>query len=177
MSVLTMGKAMENMKKTIEVGQIVNTHGLRGDVKVMPWCDEPELFHELEYVLIDDLEFEIEKSSIHKNMVLLKLKGIDHINDAERYRNKILTVFREDLGELPEGTYYICDLLGCTVVCDDGRELGKICDIIKTGSNDVYVVENEARQQVLIPVIDEVIKSVDTLEKLIVITPIKGLID
>lgn len=168
------GKKMENL---IEIGQIVNTHGLRGDLKVMPWCDDPEIFHELEYVLIDGEEFEIEKSSLHKNAVLLKLEGIDSINDAEKYRNKVLFVPRSELGELPEGTYYICDLLGCEVETDKGRNLGKICDIIKTGSNDVYVVENESKKQTLIPVIDDVINSVDIEEKKIVITPLKGLID
>lgn len=165
------------MEKLIEIGQIVNTHGLRGDVKVMPWCDDPEVFHELEYVIIDNKEYTIEKSALHKNAVLLKLEGINHINDAELYRNKILFVPRADLGELPDGTYYICDLLGCTVETDKGIVLGKITDIIKTGSNDVYVVENDAKKQTLIPVIDEVINSVDIENKQIVITPLKGLID
>ncbi|MBQ9757264.1 MAG: ribosome maturation factor RimM [Clostridia bacterium] len=165
------------MKKELEIGQIVNTHGLRGDVKVMYWCDTPELFHELAYVNIDGEEFDIEKSRIHKNMVILKLKGIDDINIAEKYRNKILTVPREELGDLPDGTYYICDLLGCSVETVEGRLLGKICDIIKTGSNDVYVVENDDKKQVLIPVISDVIKSVDIEAKRILIEPLKGLID
>ncbi len=165
------------MKDYLEVGQIVNTHGLRGDVKVMPWCDYPEVFHELAYVLIDGEEFDIEKSRIHKNMVILKLKGIDDINDAERYRNKTLTVPREELGELPEGTYYICDLLGCIVETVEGRHLGKVCDIIKTGSNDVYVVEDDNKKQVLIPVIDDVVKSVDLENRSILVQPLKGLID
>ncbi len=165
------------MEKYLEIGQIVNTHGLRGDLKVMPWCDDPEIFDELAYVIIDDNEFEIEKSRMQKNMVLLKLEGIDHINDAEKYRNKVLYIPREELGELPEGTYYICDLLGCSVETVDGRMLGRICDIIKTGSNDVYVVEDESRKQVLIPVIDEVVKSVDVETKQIIIEPLKGLID
>ncbi len=165
------------MNNNLEIGQIVNTHGLRGDVKVMPWCDDPEIFHELAYVLIDGEEFDIEKSRIHKNMVILKLKRIDDINVAEKYRNKKLLVPREELGELPEGAYYICDLLGCSVETHEGRMLGKIVDIIKTGSNDVYVVEEPGKKQVLIPVIDEVIKSVDIEEKRIIITPLKGLID
>ena len=165
------------MKNNLEIGQIVNTHGLRGDLKVMPWCDDPEIFDELAYVIIDDKEYEIEKSRMQKNMVLLKLEGIDHINDAEKYRNKVLTIPREELGELPEGTYYICDLLGCSVITDEGRDLGEIRDIIKTGSNDVYVVEDESGKQVLIPVIDEVVLSVDINEKKIVIKPLKGLID
>ncbi|MBO5955399.1 MAG: 16S rRNA processing protein RimM [Clostridia bacterium] len=165
------------MKKDIEIGQIVNTHGLRGDLKVMPWCDDPMVFDELAYVVIDGTEYDIEKSRMQKNMVLLKLEGIDDINVAERYKNKVLTVPREELGELPEGTYYICDLLGCSVETVSGRDLGKICDIIKTGSNDVYVVEDDSKKQVLIPVIDEVVKSVDIDEKKIVIEPLKGLID
>ncbi len=165
------------MKNNLEIGQIVNTHGLRGDLKVMPWCDDPGIFDELAYVIIDGVEFDIEKSRMQKNMVLLKLEGIDDINDAEKYRNKVLTVPREELGELPEGTYYICDLLGCSVETVDGRNLGNICDIIKTGSNDVYVVEDYTKKQVLIPVIDEVIKSVDIDGKKIVIEPLKGLID
>lgn len=165
------------MKDYLEVGQIVNTHGLRGDVKVMPWCDYPEVFHELAYVLIDGEEFDIEKSRIHKNMVILKLKGIDDINDAERYRNKTLTVPREELGELPEGTYYVCDLLGCSVETVEGRNLGKVCDIIKTGSNDVYVVEDDNKKQVLIPVIEDVVKSVDLENRIILVQLLKGLID
>ena len=165
------------MKNNLEIGQIVNTHGLRGDLKVMPWCDDPEIFDELAYVIIDGEEYDIEKSRMQKNMVLLKLAGIDDINDAEKYRNKVLTVPREELGDLPEGTYYICDLLGCNVTTDQGRNLGEIKDIIKTGSNDVYVVEDGCGNQVLIPVIDEVILSVDVDEKKIVIKPLKGLID
>ena len=165
------------MKKELEIGQIVNTHGLRGDVKVIYWCDTPELFHELAYVNIDGEEFDIENSRIHKNMVILKLKGIDDINIAEKYRNKVLTVPREELGNLPDGTYYICDLLGCSVETISGQPLGKICDIIKTGSNDVYVVENDDKKQVLIPVIDDVVKSIDIEAKRILIEPLKGLID
>ena len=81
---------MEN--NLLEIGQIVNTHGFKGDLMVMPWGDDPEVFHELAYVLIDGQEYDIEISVIHKNMVLLKLEGINHINEAEEYRNKILYV-------------------------------------------------------------------------------------
>lgn len=165
------------MKKDLEIGQIVNTHGLRGDLKVMPWCDDPEVFDELAYVIIDGVEYDIQKSRMQKNMVLLKLEGIDDINEAEKYRNKVLTVPREEMGELPEGTYYICDLLGCSVITTGDRNLGKITDVIKTGSNDVYVVEEIGKKQVLIPVIDEVVKSVDIDGKIIIIEPLKGLID
>lgn len=164
-------------KNLLEIGQIVNTYGLRGQLKVMPWCDDPEIFNELEYVIMDGEEIDIERSFIHKGMVILKLQGIDHINDAEPHRNKLLFVPREELGELPHGTYYICDLLGCSVETVDGRDLGKICDIIKTGSNDVYVVENDDKKQVLIPVIDDCVKSVDIENKRVIVEPLKGLID
>ena len=165
------------MNNNLEIGQIVNTHGLRGEVKVYPWCDDPEIFHELAFVCIDDKEYDIEKSRLQKNMVILKLDGIDDINDAELYRNKVLTVPREELGELPEGAYYICDLLGCSVVTVDGINLGKIDDVIKTGSNDVYSVKNDEGKQVLIPVIDDVIKKVNLEDKLITVELLKGLID
>ena len=165
------------MNNNLEIGQIVNTHGLKGDIKVYPWCDDPEIFHELAFVIIDDKEYDIEKSRLQKNMVLLKLSGIDDIDTAERYRNKVLSVPREELGELPEGAYYICDLLGCSVVTVDGVDLGKIDDVIKTGSNDVYSVRNEIGKQVLIPVIDQVVKNVNLEEKVITVELLKGLID
>lgn len=165
------------MKKNIEIGQIVNTHALRGEVKVMPWCDDPELFHELEYVCIDDKEYDIEKSRLHKNAVILKLAGVERIEDAELLRNKTLFVPREELGELPEGVHYICDLLECEVETVDGRVLGRVCDIIKTGSNDVYVVENDEGKQVLLPVIDDVVKKIDIENRCITVSLLKGLID
>ncbi len=165
------------MNNNLEIGQIVNTHGLRGEVKVYPWCDDPEIFHELAFVCIGDKEYDIERSRLQKNMVILKLAGIDNINDAEMYRNKTLTVPREELGDLPEGAYYICDLLGCRVVTVDGTNLGNIDDVIKTGSNDVYSVRNDMGKQVLIPVIDDVVKNVNLEDKLITVELLKGLID
>ena len=114
---------------------------------------------------------------MQKNMVILKLKGIDDIDTAETFRNRVLTVPREELGELPEGTYYICDLLGCEVFTVDGTPLGKIDDIIKTGSNDVYSVRSGEGKQILIPVIDEVMRGVDIENKKITVQPLKGLID
>lgn len=165
------------MNNNLEIGQIVNTHGLKGEIKVYPWCDDPAIFHELAFVCIDNEEFDIVKSRLQKNMVILKLDGIDNIDEAEKYRNKVLTVPREELGELPDGAYYICDLLGCAVATIDGEFLGKIDDVIKTGSNDVYSVRNDAGKQILIPVIDEVVKSVNIEEKQVTVELLKGLID
>ncbi len=165
------------MNNLLEIGQIVNTRGLRGEVKIMPWCDDPCIFEDLDFVLIDDCEYTIQTVKYHKNFVILKLEGIDTIETAEKYRNKVIFVEREMLGELPEGTYYICDLLGCNVETVAGQALGKIDDVIKTGGNDVYSVKSDEGKQILIPVIDDVVKSVNIEERLILIEPLKGLID
>lgn len=165
------------MNNLLEIGQIVNTRGLRGEVKIMPWCDDAEIFEELDYVLIDEKEYNIEYVKYHKNFVILKLDGINNIETAETYKNKIVMVERETLGELPEGTYYICDLIGCTVKTTNGQVLGEIDDIIKTGSNDVYSVKNKEGKQVLIPVIDEVVLEVNIDEKYVIVELLKGLID
>lgn len=165
------------MKNLLEIGQIVNTRGLRGEVKIIPWCDDPGIFEDIEYILIDNSKYVIETVKYHKNFVILKLTGIDSLEAAEKYRNKTLFVEREMLGPLPDGTYYICDLIGCSVSTVDGENLGKIDDVIKTGGNDVYSVRNEAGKQVLIPVIDEVIKEVNIDEKFVIIEPLRGLLD
>lgn len=165
------------MDKLLEIGKIVNTHGLRGEIKIQPWCDDSTIFEDIDYVIIDGKEYDILGVKYHKSSVILKLSGIADINEAEKYRNKTIFVTREMLGELPGGTYYICDLLGCGVQTVSGRFLGKIDDVIKTGSNDVYSVKNENGKQFLIPVIDEVIKNVDIENKMIIIEPLKGLID
>lgn len=165
------------MKDLLEIGKIVNTRGLRGEVKIMPWCDDAEIYEELEFVIIDNAEYDIEMVKYHKNFVILKLSGINDIDEAEKYRNKIVYASREMLGELPEGTYYICDLLGCTVKNEDGEIFGKIDDVIKTGSNDVYSVKTENGKQLLVPVLKEVVTEVNIDEKYVVIKPLKGLFD
>lgn len=164
----------------IEIGKIVNTHGIRGDIKIQPWCDDAEIFYDLNYIYIDQKKYAIENARLHKTSVLLKLKGIDSINSAELFKNKIATVEREALGELPEGTYYICDLLGLEVKTSDGNVLGIIEDVIKTGSNDVYVLKNadsSNKKPVLIPVIDEVVKEVNIDDGYVIVELLKGLID
>ena len=165
-------------KEFIEIGGVVNTHGLRGDLKIQPWCDDPEIFYDLKEIYIDETKYEIENARLHKTCVLLKVKGVDSINDAERLKNKTAFVERAALGELPEGTYYICDLLGLRVETKDGKVLGVIDDIIKTGSNDVYVLKSEnSKKPILIPVIDEVVKEVNIEAGYVTVELLKGLID
>jgi len=163
---------------TIEIGKVANTHALKGEIKVQPWCDDPEIFNELEYIFINDLKYEIERTRIHKGMVITKLYGVDSINDAELLKNSVIYVERKQLGELPPGVYYITDLINCRVETEQGVYLGDVGDVIKTGSNDVYVLKNtKSKKEILIPVLPETILNVDTENKVIVVSLLKGLID
>ena len=126
---------------------------------------------DLKYFYVDDNKMEIEKCRTQKNLVIVKIKGIDDINVVEKLKGKIASVYEEDLPSLPEGTYYIKDLIGLDVITDDGRELGKLDDVIQTGANDVYNVNG-----ILLPVIDEVVKKIDLENHKIVVHLIDGLI-
>lgn len=165
----------------LEVGKIVNTHGLRGDVKVVPWTDYPEVFEDIETVYIknkDDYErLDISQIKYQKNNLIIKFSQIKDINEAERYKNLILYCQRSALGELPEGVYYIADLIGLEVVKDTGEIIGTVCDVFNTGSNDIYEVTREGKKNMLIPVIDDVVKNIDIENKKITVTLMDGLED
>ncbi len=167
------------MKQLLEIGQIVNTYGIKGFVKVNPYTDDITRFEQLETVYIDtkkDLEeHTIEEVKYVKNMVLLKFKDINDINTAEKYRNFYIKIDRKDAVKLPENTYFITDLLGLDVYSDNGDLLGKVDDIFPTGSNDVYVVKNELGKQLLLPAIKQVIKNVDIENGKIIVHLIDGL--
>lgn len=168
------------MDKYFEIGQIVNTNGLKGIVKVKPFTDDIKEFETFENIYIqkkDELiEFKIESVRFAKNMVFLKLQGIDDINEAEKLRNLYIKISRDALPKLPENSYYIVDLLQCEVITIEGETLGKMDDVFNTGSNDVYVVKNEDGKQILLPAIKEVIKNVDIPNKKITVKLMEGLI-
>lgn len=168
------------MQEFLEIGQIVNTFGIKGMVKVKPFTDDITRFDRLKNVYVEihksKNQYEIQEVKYHKDMVLIKFKGIDKIEDAEALRNAYLKVDRKDEPELEEGTYYIVDLLGLDVYSDEGNLLGKVDDIYNTGSSDIYVVKNELGKQILLPGIPEVIKDVNLDEGIIVVHIIKGLI-
>lgn len=167
-------------QKTLQVGQVVNTHGLRGEVKVVPWTDAPDVFEEFDHVYADikkeKTTLKIQGIKYQKANLIVKFEGIDHIEEAEKLKNLTLYVDREQLGE-PEEGYYICDLLGCTVETDEGAVLGKVVDVFPTGSNDVYVVRPAEGKDILLPVIDDVILSVDIEQEKIVVHLLEGLVD
>ena len=168
------------MEKYFEVGQIVNTNGLKGMLKVKPFTDDIKEFEFFKSIYVEIknelIEFKIEAVRYVKNMVLLKLQGIDDIDEAEKYRNLYIKVDRDIMPKLPEDSYYIVDLLECEVFTEEGEDLGKLIDVFNTGSNDIYVVKDELGKQLLLPAIGEVIKNVDIPNKKIVVKLMKGLI-
>lgn len=153
------------MNKYLELGQIVNVKGLKGEVKVNSFTDDNTKFERIPKVFIKRketlTEYEIEKVGYNKNQVIIKFKNIDTVEEAEKLRNSYIVIDREILGELPEGVYYIADLIGLDVYTEANEYLGKVDDIFSTGSNDVYVVKDELGKQKLLPGIDEVIKIID----------------
>ena len=166
--------------KNLEIGQIVNTFGIKGFVKVNPWVNDITRFDDLKKVYIkirkEQKEFEIEEVKYHKNQVLLKLKGIDTVEMANTYRNAILEIDRKDAIPLKKGQYFIADLLESEVYSDEGEKLGILDDIYNNGSNDIYVVKNELGKSILLPGIPDVIKEVDIENKKIIVHLLKGLV-
>ena len=152
------------MEQLLQVGVISSTHGVRGEVKVFPTTDDPQRFKSLKNVILDtgkeQIPLEIQGVKFFKQFVILKFKGIDNINDIERYKRRRLFVTREDAVELEEDEYYIADLIGMDVITDEGEE-GKLVDVIETGANEVYVVEFDKYGEVLIPAIHDCILDVD----------------
>jgi 16S rRNA processing protein RimM len=167
------------MEDYLELGQIVNTFGIKGMVKVVPFTDDVEQFKKLSTIYIknktDKKEYEIQEAKFHKNMVLLKLKGIETPEEATLLRNSYVLIDRSWAEPLEDGTYYIVDMLGSSVYTDEGIALGKLEDIFNTGSNDIYVVKDELGKQILLPAIADVVKDIDVSNKKIIVHIIKGL--
>ena len=166
------------MQEFLEIGQIVNTFGIKGMVKVKPFTDDITRFDRLDKVYVESnkikKQYEIEEVKYHKDMVLIKFKGIDKVENAELLRNCYLKVDRKDEPELEEGTYYIVDLLGLDVYSDEGNLLGKLDDIYNYGSSDIYVVKDELGKQLLLPAISDVIKEINLEQKKIVVHILPG---
>ncbi len=167
------------MQEYFEIGQIVNTSGLKGIVKVNPFTDDVSRFEEIKKVFIEKnkelTEYEIEEVRFHKNQVLIKFKNIDSIEEAEKFRNCYIKISRKDARKLPEDTYFIVDLIDTNVYLENNEYVGKIIDVFSTGSNDVYVIKREENTDLLIPAIKDVVKKVDIKNKKMIINLIKGL--
>ena len=169
------------MEDMLRVGVISSTHGVRGEVKVFPTTDDPARFEELETVLLDTgkekLELELAGVKFFKNMVILKFKGYDSINDVERYRGRDLWITREQAVPLGEDENFVADLIGLAVVTDGGETLGTMKDVMFTGANDVYVVERENGKELLLPAIKDCILDVDLENGVMTVHVLDGLLD
>ena len=168
------------MEDLLKVGVITTTHGVRGEVKVFPTTDNAERFLDLEYILLDTgkelRKLEIQNVKFFKNLAILKFKGIDNINDIEMYKGRDLWIPREEGQELGEDEYYIADLLGLSVILEDGTHFGTLKDVMETGANDVYVVSTDEGKEVLLPAIKESILKVDLEQNQMTIHLMKGLL-
>lgn len=153
------------------IGQIVAPHGVRGDVRIYPDTDFPKRFLKMKYGYIDGKKYEVESARLHKRVVLMKFVGVDDRNAAELLVKKDLKVPREDLMPLKKGQHYIYDILGSAVYDLQDHELGKLTDVLRTGSNDVYVVTADDGTETLLAAIPEVVKSIDEGAKKIVVDP------
>ena len=165
-------------KEFLEAGKIVTTHGIRGEVKIMPYTDSPELLAEFDRLFIGKNKDEviITRSRVFKNTVIAKIEGVDTPEAAEKLRNKLLYMHRDDL-ELDDDTYFIQDLIGIEVRdADSGKVYGTISDVMQTGANDVYVIKGSDREY-LVPAIADVVVSTDIDENIMTIRPLDGLFD
>ena len=168
------------MEQFLQVGMITSPHGVRGEVKVFPTTDDVTRFKKLKEVILEEKRGQrtlaIEQVKFFKNMVILKLKGVDSMNDAELLRNVPLLVSRENAVKLKPGEYFICDLIGLQVSDEEGKFLGTLTEVIQTGANDVYVVKMENEKEVLIPNIKECIIKVSLEENSMTVHLLEGLL-
>ena len=169
------------MEDLLQVGIITSTHGVRGEVKVYPTTDDPRRFRRLKEVVLDTgrekLNLEIEGVKFFKQFVILKFKGLDNINDIEKYRQNSLYVTRKNAVRLQRDEYFIADLIGLKVQDEDGTELGTVKDVIETGANDVYEVEMADGRSLLLPAIKQCILNVDVENGMMQVHVLEGLLD
>ena len=149
-------------KQYLETGKIVGIHGLKGEVKIEPWCDGPEFLTGLKRLFLkNDTELKIKSARVHKNITIVHFDGIDMPEQAEALRGKTVSLNRDDI-QLPEGVNFVQDIIGLTAIdLNSGKEYGKVTDVISTGANDVYEITKDGKSY-LIPKIDEVVSEVDT---------------
>lgn len=169
------------MEKLFRVGVISNTHGIKGEVKVYPTTDNIRRFDDLKEVILDtgkeQINLHVAGVKYFKNMVILKFKEFDNINDIIQYKGMDLFVTRDNAIPLEEGEYYIADIIGSKVITDEDKTLGTLIDVMQTGANDVYVVKTEDGKEVLLPSIKECILNRDIENKIVKVHIMKGLLD
>jgi len=169
------------MEEILQVGIISSTHGVRGEVKVYPTTDDVRRFKRLKEVILDtgkeQITLEIESVKFFKQMVILKFKGIDNINDVEKYRQKSLYVTRKNAVRLSRDEYFIADLMGLKVIDESEEEIGILREVMETGANDVYVIDMKERRELLLPAIKQCVLQVDVESGFIKVHVLDGLLD
>lgn len=167
-------------RQYLEIGQIVASHGLKGEMRVYPWCDDPAFIAEFETLYLDkrgEKPVKVERARVQKNMVILKLEGVDRVEDTVGYRSKVLYMDRDEV-ELEPGAYFIQDLIGLEVVdADSGQRYGTLTEVEATGANDVYTIRDEEGRERMIPAIPQVIAALDIEAGRMEIRPLEGLFD
>ena len=167
------------MKQFLEIAKIVATQGIRGEVRCQYYCDAPEILCEFDTLYLNKGKqpVEITRAYVHKNVVVLKIEGIDTIEEAQKYIGKMLYMDRNDV-ELPEGVYFIQDLIGLTVKnAETGEVYGKLSDVYQNGATDVYSIKKENGTELMFPCIDEIVKKTDIEAGEMLIIPLEGLFD
>ena len=167
------------MKQFLETGKITGTHGLKGEVRVQSWADSPEFMTQFRELYLDRgaKKIEITAARVHKNMLIMKIRGIDSMDEADKLREKVLYISRDDV-ELDEGTYFIQDLIGLNVVDDDtGERIGRLDDVSETGANDVYHIRTDDGRVYLIPAVPDVVRDISVDDGVMRIFKMKGLFD
>ena len=169
------------MEDMLQVGVITSTHGVRGEVKVFPTTDDAKRFKRMKEVILDtekeQITLEIEGVKFFKQFVILKFKGIDNINDVEKYRQKSLYVTRKNAVRISRDEYFIADLIGLKVQNEDGEDIGVLKDVMETGANDVYVIEMNDGRELLLPAIKQCVLNVDVEAGFMQIHILEGLLD
>ena len=169
------------MEEYIQIGKIVNTHGVRGEIKIIPLTDDPRRFENLKSVFVNRNQsrqaYDIKGVRYVKGFVTLSLRGIDNRDEAEKLKELSIEIYEKDAVKLPEGSYFIHDLIGLKAFDEKGDFLGTLCDVIQTGSNDCYSIRPENGNEYLIPAIKSVVLNVDIESKKIVIRIPDGLLD
>ena len=169
------------MEDLLRVGVIANTHGVHGEVKVFPTTDDVNRFKKLKNVKLDTgkelKDLKITSVKFFKNMAILKFEGIDNINDIEKYKGKDLLITREQAVPLKKDEYFICDLIGCQVVTEDGREVGELTEVLQTAANDVFVVQGNGKKEILVPYIDDCVSNISMEEKKVTVRLLPGMMD
>ncbi len=171
---------MSEQEQLVSVGQVFNTQGRRGEVRVWPLTDFPERFKPDAVFLLEKAgearQLTVAGTRPQKKYLVIKFKEISDLNAAEEIKGGLLKVTRDQLVKLPPGTHFVFELIGMEVRTEEGRVLGQVKDIIQTGSNDVYVVAGQAKDY-LIPAVKEIVKQIDQMNQRIVIRPLEGLLD